>query len=268
MKLGYQTNTWGGVVGAAGGVTCVKEAYYRANGSTEQALADIAAAGYEGFELFEGNLMDYESRPEAFAALIAEHRLNFVGVYTGGNFIYPDILKDEFYKIERVARLAASLGAEHLVVGGGAVRSDGIRDDDYDRLAEALNALDDMARGLGLTPSYHPHLGTNVETREQLHRLMERTKIGLCPDTAHLEAGGSDPVEVIRTYIDRIPYVHFKDLKDGAFVPLGEGSQRFDEMLAVLNKHGYEGWVTVELDAYPDPKAGARMSLERLREWL
>lgn len=121
MKLGYQTNTWGGVVGHPAGVTSVKDSYYLANGSTEEALEDIKAAGYEGFELFDGNLMQYKGKEEEFKRLIEKHSLDFIGVYTGGNLIFPDILEDELEKIEEVAALASALGAEHLVVGGGAV---------------------------------------------------------------------------------------------------------------------------------------------------
>ena len=49
MQLGYHTITWGGVVGDATGVTSVKDLFYRRerlDGPT--AIADIAAAGYDG----------------------------------------------------------------------------------------------------------------------------------------------------------------------------------------------------------------------------
>jgi len=268
VKLGYQTNTWGGVIGAAGGVTSVKEAYYWANGSTEEAIAQIAAAGYSGFELFEGNLMSYESNPEQFKALCTKYNMSFIGVYTGGNLIYPDILEDEFYKIRRVAQFAASLGAEQLVIGGGAIRAAGIQDSDYERLADALNKLDQLAAELGLKATYHPHLGTIVQNWEQLQRIMSLTSISLCPDTAHLEAGGCDPVKVVETYKDRIPYIHFKDLKGSEFVPLGQGQQNFEAMLDILMKNGYSGWITTELDSYPDPKAGAQLSYSYLQKLL
>src|SRR3954471_20823677 len=91
MKLGYQTNTWGGVVGHPAGVTCVKDNYYLAYGSTEEALKDIAEAGYDGFEIFDGNLMQYKDKKEEFLKLMNDHSLSLVGVYTGGNFIFPDI---------------------------------------------------------------------------------------------------------------------------------------------------------------------------------
>ena len=267
MKLGYQTNTWGGVVGHPAGVTSVKDSYYLANGSTEEALEDIKAAGYEGFELFDGNLMQYKGKEEEFKRLIEKHSLDFIGVYTGGNFIFPDILEDELEKIEEVAALASALGAEHLVVGGGAVRAKGILERDYRDLGEALNKVSHIAEKYGLIASYHPHLGTCVQSPEQLDKLMPLTVINLCPDTAHIEAGGGDPVEVMRKYIDRIKYVHLKDYQKGEFLPLGEGHQDFEDMIKVLEDAHYDGWITIELDSYQDPKAGAEISRKYLSKY-
>ncbi|MET3321538.1 sugar phosphate isomerase/epimerase family protein [Peribacillus butanolivorans] len=267
MKLGYQTNTWGGVVGHPAGVTSVKDLYYLANGSTEEALKDIDSAGYKGFELFDGNLMQYKDKKEEFLKLIEEHSLTFIGVYTGGNFIFPDILEEELAKIESVAAFASELGAQHLVVGGGAVRTNGIKESDYKDLGDALNIVVEIAEKYNLIPSYHPHLGTNVQSPEQLDKLMPLTRINLCPDTAHIEAGGGDPVEVIKKYIDRIQYVHFKDYANGEFLPLGAGRQKFAEMLKVLEEANYDGWITVELDSYPDPKKGAEISREFLANY-
>lgn len=260
MKLGYQTNTWGGVVGHPAGVTSVKDLYYLANGSTEEALRDISAAGYNGFELFDGNLMQYKDNKEAFKALLNETSLDFIGVYTGGNFIFPDILEEELIKIESVAVLASELGAKHLVVGGGAIRANGILESDYTDLGNALNRVVEIAEKYNLIASYHPHLGTNVQSPDQLDKLMPLTKINLCPDTAHIEAGGGDPVEVIKKYSGRIKYVHLKDYADGEFLPLGDGHQKFDEMLQALDEANYDGWITVELDSYHDPKKGAEIS--------
>ncbi|MDQ0217432.1 sugar phosphate isomerase/epimerase [Peribacillus cavernae] len=264
MKLGYQTNTWGGVIGHPAGVTSVNDAYYLANGSTEEALKDISAAGYRGFEIFDGNLMQYKDKKEEFKALVKENSLDFIGVYTGGNFIFSDILEEELIKIEKVTSLASELGAKHLVIGGGAIRANGILESDYTDMGNALNRIVEISEKYHLIASYHPHMGTNVQAPEQLDRLMPLTTINLVPDTAHIEAGGGDPVEVIKKYIDRIKYVHLKDFQDGEFLPLGEGHQNFDEMIKVLNEAGYDGWITVELDSYENPKKGAEISREFL----
>jgi inosose dehydratase len=267
MKLGYQTNTWGGVIGHPAGVTSVKDLYYLANGSTEEALKDIAAAGYKGFEMFDGNLMQYKDKEEEFKKLINEYSLDFIGVYSGGNFIFPDILEEELIKIDTVAAFASKLGAKHLVVGGGAVRANGILESDYIDLGNALNKVADIAAKYHLIPSYHPHLGTCVQSPEQLDKLMPLTEINLCPDTAHIEAGGGDPVIVIEKYTNRIKYIHLKDYQNGEFLPLGKGHQKFDEMFKVLDEARYDGWITVELDSFPDPKKGAEVSREFLAKY-
>ena len=265
MKLAYQTNTWGGVFGHPAGVTSIKDLSYLANGSTEEALRDIAAAGYTGFELFDGNLMQFADREAELHQLMASLGLQLVGVYSGANFIYPDIFGEELHKIRAGAELASRFGAEHLVVGGGAVRSTGNTDEDYRRLGDGLDRVVELAAEFGLTASFHPHLGTSAQTPEQIARVFERSAIGFCPDTAHLDAAGGDSAQLIQTYGDRIPYVHLKDYADGTFLPLGEGQLDFDRILAALVGIGYKGWITVELDAYPGSKQeAARLSREYL----
>jgi inosose dehydratase len=267
MKLAYQTITWGGVVGHPGGVTSVKDLYYLANGSTQEALKDISDAGYEGFELFDGNLAEYADRTDELRGLMDELGLQMVAVYSGANYIYPDILEDELSKIEDAARLAAQLGAVHLVVGGGAVRAAGIQEEDYRRLGEGLERTATLADETGLVASYHPHLGTCVESPEQLQKVFQYTGINFCPDTAHLQAGGGDPAELISTYGDRIRYVHLKDYEDGSFLPLGQGQLDFSEILGALRAVQYDGWITIELDSYEgSPREAAQISKEFLAE--
>jgi inosose dehydratase len=266
MKLGYQTNTWGGVVGHPAGVTAVKDLYYLTYGSTEQALREIAAVGYQGFELFDGNLVAYETRKEEFRSLLEETGLDFLAVYSGANFIYPDILPDELWRITKAAALAAELGSENLVVGGGAVRAAGIQEDDYARLADGLNQVVEIARRYGLTASYHPHHGTIVETPAQIDKILLGTSICLCPDTGHILEAGGDPVEIIRTHHDRIPYVHLKDYGNGDFLPLGQGQVDVPGILDALSSSGYKGWITVELDTYSGPpKEAAEIAMRFLK---
>lgn len=270
MKLGYCTITWGGVVGHPVGVTSVKDLFYLTHGSMPDAVRDIASAGYQGVEMFDGNLADYADHPDDLHTLLSDAGVELVSVYTGANFIYPDILPDELHRIRRSAELAAQFGAGRLVVGGGATRSDGIRDTDYDALAEALDQVADIAASVGLSASYHPHLSTIVEGPEQLERLIARTKIGFCPDTAHLAAGGGDPAALIRRYPDRLQHVHLKDYiaEPFTFAPLGEGSLDFADILSAIQEAGYDDWLMVELDAYDgDPADAARISkkfLDRL----
>jgi inosose dehydratase len=270
MKLGYQTNTWGGVVGHPVGVTSIKDLFYLANGSTADAVHDISAAGYDGIELFDGNLMQYRDAPEDFVRLLDEAGLRLVGVYSGANFIFPDVLGEELARIELAAQLAGELGAQYLVVGGGAQRTEGTDAADYERLAAALDAVDDIADDHGLVATFHPHMTTIVETPEQVATVLADSVIALCPDTGHVILGGGDPAELIARHADRIPYVHLKDVdpETGNFVPLGEGALNLDAVMAALRKADYDGWITIELDAWDDPAAAARANRAVLAEHL
>ncbi|GAA1810790.1 TIM barrel protein [Planosporangium flavigriseum] len=263
MRLGYHSITWGGVVGEPTGVTSVKDLFYRANGDMQRALRDIAAEGYQGVELFDGNVADFADRPEVLRELLHETGLTLVSVYTGANFIYADSLPDELWRVNRAAELAALFGAEKLVVGGGARRAAGTDDEDYDRLGKSLDTVVDIAERQGLNASYHPHLSTIVESPDELERIMTRSRIGFCPDTAHLAAGGGDPAALIRQYPERIEHVHLKDYRPEpfAFLPLGQGALDFPDILAAVQEAGYDGWLLVELDSYDgDPREAARIS--------
>ncbi|WP_406677781.1 sugar phosphate isomerase/epimerase family protein [Moorella sp. ACPs] len=268
MKLGYQTNTWGGVIGHPAGVTSVKDAYYLANGSTEKAITEIAKVGFEGVEIFDGNLMQYETETENLNVILKKNNVKLVGVYSGANFIYKEILPEELNKIKAVARLASIFGAEHLVVGGGGIRTTGPQKEDYKLLAEGLDKVVKIAEEHNLIASYHPHLGTLCQSPEQLDILMQFTKINLCPDTAHLVAGGGDALAIVKKYIDRIKYIHLKDYRDGVFLPLGEGQIDIKSIIKVLKDTRYEGWLIVELDAYDIPKKGAEISYRYLKNLI
>lgn len=259
MRLSYQTITWGGVVGHPVGVTSIKDLFYLANGSSETAIREIAGAGYAGVEIFDGNLRQYEDRPDEFRRVLDEAGVSLAAVYSGANFVYRDILEDEFWRIEKAATLAATFGATNLVVGGGAKRAARTTDDDYQRLAEGLDRVADVAERHGLRASYHPHLTTIVEGPDQIDRILSMTKIGFCPDTGHLAAGGGDPVDLIRRHADRVTHVHLKDFtpEPFGFHPLGRGTVDLPGVVDALVEMGYDGWVTVELDEYDGEPAAA-----------
>jgi len=271
MKLGYQTITWGGVVGQAQGVTSVKDLFYQTYGNTEKAVKEIAEAGYQGIEIFDGNLREYADKPEEFKALLKKHNLELVSVYTGANFIYDEILEDEFHKISQAIDLAVTFGASHLIVGGGAQRASGIRESDYTKLATQLDRVTEFAAAAGLSACFHPHLSTIVEGPEQVAKIMGLTKINFCPDTAHLAAAGGNPAELIRQFPGRVKHVHLKDFRAQpfAFLPLGEGELDFVEIFNALKEINYQNWLVVELDGYDgEPKQAAEISMKFLQNHL
>ena len=262
-RKAYHANCWGPLGGNAVGVTSITQLTYRTFADIEQAIRDIAAAGYDGVEIFDGNLLDYEGRFRSLAKVLRNSNVDLVAVYSGANFIFDDVLGEELARIERAAGAAADMGAAHLVVGGGAKRARGTRRDDIKRLGAALEKVVRIAKKHGLVAHYHPHLSTIVEGFDDALRIFRETSINFCPDTAHLAAAGADVPALIRALADRIAYVHLKgwQKKPFAFTPLDTGTLDISKIVATLADIDYSGWITVELDSWPDPKEGAARSL-------
>ena len=267
FRKAYHANCWGPLGGNAVGVTSITQLTYRTFGDMERAVREIAEAGYTGVELFDGNLLDYERRPGDFRKVLDDAGVVLVAGYSGANFIFADILPEELARIERAAGVAAELGAEHLVVGGGAKRARGRDADDVKRLAAGLEAVIRIAETSGLTAHYHPHLSTIVEGPDEVREIFRHTAIHFCPDTAHLAAAGGDPAQQVAEFRDRITYVHLKGLQREpfAFTPLDRGTLAIGPIIAALGGTDFPGWITTELDAWPDPKAGAVLSMDFLR---
>eukprot|EP01037_Dinobryon_pediforme_P016477 gene16477-16656_t len=268
-KKAYHANCWGPLGGNAMGVTSITQLTYNTFGDMERAMADIAACGYAGIELFDGNLLGYEGRLSDLRRVLDANHLQLVATYAGGNFIFDDILGEEMARIERGARAAAELGAEHLVVGGGAKRANGLQPDDFKKLGSALDKIAALAQKYGLRGHYHPHLSTIVEGPEEVRKIFSYTSIDFCPDTAHLAAAGGDVPAMIREHAKRISYIHLKGWQSEPFVftPLDEGTLDMAAIVAAISDIGFSGWITAELDSWPDPREGARRSMEFLRRF-
>lgn len=267
MKLGYMTNAFGPLVGTGGGVTSMKEVGYLTMCNDEDAISKIAARGYQYIEIFEGNISAYENNPQELLDICKKYGVSILGVYIGCHFIYEDALPDELYKVDRITSIAQKLGAKHIVLGGGSIHGDGIKEEDFALLAKGVDKAAEVVKKYGLIPSYHPHLGSLTEKPEQIHKLFSLSNVAFCPDIAHLEAGGANALELIKQYFDRIHYVHLKDLsKDGEFFPLGKGVVNLEEIISYLKEKNYQGDWLVEIDGYSgDPCEACETSYEYLK---
>jgi inosose dehydratase len=177
VRFAYQANCWGPLGGNAVGVTSVGQLTYLTFGDMRRAIAEIGAAGYQGVELFDGNVLDYPGDAAALKPALARVGAQLVAAYSGANFIFPDVLDQELGRIARAADAAAALSAEHLIVGGGAKRLEGVAPRDYERLAAGLEKVVAIAKARGLRAHYHPHLSTIVEGPAEVDRIFSLTSI-------------------------------------------------------------------------------------------
>jgi inosose dehydratase len=130
-----------------------------------------------------------------------------------------------------------------------------------------LDRLTELAASRGIKATLHPHVGTMVEKKAEVLRVLEGSKIPLCLDTGHLLIGGTDPVELVATYADRVNHVHAKDVRvdlalrvqsgeltyteavrAGIYTHLGEGDVDLAAIVGALDKAGFDGWYVLEQD--------------------
>jgi inosose dehydratase len=154
---------------------------------------------------------------------------------------------------------------------------------DFEVLCRQANAQVAAAARWGVRVGLHNHMGTPVETQEQLDRFMAACPdCGLILDTAHLAAAGGDPAGSVRRYGDRLVSMHFKDWmvlnpeigldrwkERGRFCELGAGNIGLDHhaVLAALAEVGYDGWLFIEQDTHlQDPLVDLAHSREFLRQ--
>lgn len=128
----------------------------------------------------------------------------------------------------------------------------------------------------GIHLAYHHHMGTIVETPNEIDAFMAATgpATKLLFDAGHCFFGGGNPEEVLAKHIDRVVHFHAKNVRPdiaqrvraerlsfiqgvlaGAFTVPGdqEGAVNFKPLLAQLAAKGYDGWIVIE--AEQDPRA-------------
>jgi inosose dehydratase len=161
--------------------------------------------------------------------------------------------------------------------------------DGWKRFGERLTAVADFVERSGLRLAYHHHLGTVVETAEELGRFLECTgpEVGLTLDSGHAALGGIDALRIIRDAPERILHVHCKDVRrrvfdsivgrggsfldgvlEGMFTVPGDGDLDFTVLMEALSSIGYSGWIVVEAEQDPavaNPRSYAQLGLSVLR---
>ncbi|MHA7985760.1 TIM barrel protein [Rathayibacter sp. CAU 1779] len=262
----------------------------------DRVLREMAELGFSATEF--GPLGFLPESPSEKAELLSGFGLSATGGFVP--VVLHNPLHDPVPEVEAELASYAAAGASVLVLAAatGVEGYDSRPELDATGWATLLSNLDRLrktAEDAGVLAVLHPHVGTMVETTDDLDRVLAGSGIPICLDTGHLLIGGTDPVAFAAAHADRIAHVHLKDVDlgvartvqsgertyydavvAGLYRPLGQGDVDVRSILASLDAVGYDGWFVLEqdnvIDGAPAEGAGpigdARASAEYLRSAL
>ncbi|MER9353464.1 myo-inosose-2 dehydratase [Mesorhizobium sp. M0514] len=241
-------------------------------------LSETRQAGYRGTEL--GG--KFPRRSDELGPILSSYGLELVSGWYDGR-ILDRTVDEEFAAITSHLTLLRDLGAKVVVYADTSRgRHDGIfapisqrprlADGEWTAYGEKLTELADRMAAFGVGMAFHHHMGTIVESDDEVDRLMAATgnSVGLLFDTGHCLFSGGDPASLLNRHLDRIVHFHCKDVRaavlekarredmsfmaavmEGIFTVPGDGSVDFLSLLQPLASHGFEGWIVVEAEQDP-----------------
>ncbi|GAA4768833.1 sugar phosphate isomerase/epimerase [Streptomyces sanyensis] len=262
-------------------------------------LDEVARAGYEWIEL--GPYGYLPSDPERLAAETSRRGLRvsagtvFTALHRG-----PEVWEGTWEHVARVAALARAVDARHLVVIPSFWRDDRTGRVLEERTLDAAQWRDlarqterlgrEVRERFGLRIVVHPHADTHIDTEENVARFLDATDpelVSLCLDTGHYAYCGGDSVELIRTYGERIGYLHLKQVDPDVLArvraegtPFGPavaqgvmceppaGVPALEPVLTAAGALGVDLFAIVEQDMYPCPADRPLPIAERTRAFL
>ncbi|WBU63628.1 myo-inosose-2 dehydratase [Paracoccus aerodenitrificans] len=267
--------------------------------SLEDCLSDCREIGFDGIE--KGHKMPSDG-DELKSALDA-YGLRFIGGWHSSNILATGSTPE----VERAAMdahiaMSKAAGSDLIIIcecsnsvhGNDQVAANDrpiLTDDEWDRLMTGINDLAAHASAQGMRFCYHHHVGSCVESADDIDRFMAAAgpDVYLLLDTGHASFGGADPEELARRYIDRVGHIHCKNIRQpvmetvraeglsfiegvrrGAFTVPGDpdGCVDFAPVLRIAAKAGYDGWLVIEAEQDPelrDPRHYQSMGHDALR---
>ncbi len=262
----------------------------------EQCVSEMALAGFEGCSVGH----KYPKDPEVLKRELGLRGLRVSEPWASTLFTVAEMEDRTVEGFRRQMAFIKEMGGTDVVVAelGHAVHQQPVyvlankpifSDEQWGRMVEGLNRLGRMAAEEDMRLCYHHHMGTGVQTRAEVDRLMNDTDpevVHLLFDTGHLYWAGDDPLDMARAYADRIKHVHLKDIRkdvldhcmerkmsflesviEGAFTVPGDGVIDFEPIFRTLADAGYEGWLIVEAEQDPH-KANPLEYAKKARAYL
>ncbi len=252
-----------------------------ANISTDRILEEAGRLiGFDGIE----NGHRWPNDPAELKARLGAYGLKFISGWYSTNLLVQSVAEE----IEAVQDHLAKLKHNDCKVCIVCETSNAIHGSDKpvndrptltaDEMVAFGAKLEEFAQYLadqGVTLVYHHHMGTIVESPEEIDAFMAATgpATHLLFDAGHCAFGGGDPVAVLTKHVGRVRHFHAKNIRpaitekvraeglsflqgvvQGAFTVPGdqEGGVDFKPLLQILADNNYDGWIVIEAEQDPD----------------
>ncbi len=275
MKLSFSTNAFG-------------------RHTVFEAVAAISAIGYEGVELLADAPHLYapsvsDEDVKKLKDLLAQSGLQVANVnantavgYYGRDFweplFEPSIANPDpclrKWRIDyskKCIDMASALGSRSISLTSGRAVPGVLPEEALTLLRQSLREVVKHAEEKDVRVGIEYEPGLLVERCEELLVLLEEIDspfLGANLDLGHSHVLGEDVEEVAGLLSERIFHVHMEDIRDRKHYHLipGLGDMNFRAVLGALERHSYDGFITVELYTYPHkPEEAARESIAYLK---
>lgn len=247
--------------------------------SFEQCISEMALAGFTGTEI--GN--KYPKDPDTLRPFLDLRGLSVASAWFS-SFLTTKPIEETISSFKEHRDFLHAMGAKVIVISeqGHSIQGQNLpifdakpvfTEDEWQLLTSGLETLGDIAAEKEMEIVYHHHMGTGVQTTEEIDRLMAETnpeKVSLLFDTGHLVFSGEDPMAIYEKHQNRIKHIHFKDIREevarqvvetkisfleavklGVFTVSGDGMIDFKPIVSAIDASGYKGWVVVEAEQDP-----------------
>ncbi len=241
-------------------------------------LKESRDAGFSGVEL--GN--KFPRDPAVLQAVLEKYGLCLVSGWYGSRLLERRT-ETEVENLQPHLTLLKELGADVMVycevtncihgdIQTPLSRRPRMSEDQWPLFLSRLDEVADFLNSNGMKLAYHHHMGTVIQSQEDVDRMMANTgnNVGLLLDTGHMVFAGGSPVRLVEKWGNRINHVHCKDLRkavakdclnrdlsflksvlEGVFTVPGDGYIDFLKLMGELKQINYQGWLVVEADQDP-----------------
>ena len=245
----------------------------------ETCLFEARSAGFRGIEL--GG--KFPRNPSTIKYLLNKFNLELPGGWYGAH-LYERSVEEEWQAMQNQIELYKLINSSVFIFAdvSGSIQGEQkiplskrprLKDNEWSDYCNKISEIAKRLSDIGLPMSYHEHMGTIIQSEQDIYRLLDNTddKTSLLFDTGHIFFAKGDYESILKKYVSRVNHVHCKDIRkeilnrslsndlsfrdsflEGVFTVPGDGYINYKPLFETLYDNKYSKWLIVE--AEQDPK--------------